>query len=62
MEAAIVRGLSGLDPSDLECGDQEALAELIATYFDDNNKAIEGQWQNKLISSSTVYLIDVPTL
>ena len=43
MEAAIARGLSGLDPVDLQGGDQEALAELIATYFDSEGEALEGK-------------------
>ena len=43
MEAAIACGLSGLDPVDLQGGDQEALVELIATYFDSEGEALEGK-------------------
>ena len=51
MEATIARGLSGLDPADLLGGDQEALAELIATYFGDDQEALEGN-QSKLTTGS----------
>ena len=40
MEAYISRCLTGFD---LEGGDQEALAETIASYFDDNQEALEGK-------------------
>ena len=43
MEASIAHGLSGLDPIDLQGGDQEALANLIATYFGEDNETFEGR-------------------
>ena len=47
MEAVIARGLSGIN---LEGGDQEALAEVIATYFDDDQEALEGKQSTDSIS------------
>ena len=56
MEAVIARGLSGLDPIDLECRDQEALTELIATYFDSKGEALEGKrsWSKSKLTTATV--------
>ena len=55
MEATVARSLSGLDPADLQGGDQEVLAELIATYFDDR-EALEGNqsWSTVIIATPTV--------
>ena len=39
---SIARMLSGLDPSDLMDGDQEALTEFITNYFD-QEEAPEGK-------------------
>ena len=43
MEASIAHGLSGLDPVDLQGRDQEALADLIATYFGEDSETFEGR-------------------
>ena len=43
--ASIARALSGLDPSDLMGGDQDALAEFIAEYLDEQEESPEGKPQ-----------------
>ena len=43
MDADIARCLTGFDLVNLEGGDQEALAETIASYFDDDQEALEGK-------------------
>ena len=41
--ASITRALSGLDPSDLMGGDQDALADFIAEYLDEQDETSEGK-------------------
>ena len=42
----VARALSGLDPTDLVGGDQEALADFVADYFvDEQEKSLEGKPQ-----------------
>ena len=41
--ASIARALSGLDPSDLMGGDQDALTDFIAEYLDEPEETPEGK-------------------
>ena len=42
----VAQALSGLDPTDLVVGDQEALADFVADYFvDEQQESLEGKAQ-----------------
>ena len=42
MEAVVARCLSGLDPVDLLDNDQEAVQDLISTFFADDQETPDG--------------------